>query len=95
MTVDIKSPTLTPEELINVGLNSHLDLVNPGEQKQGLIDLGLPWGDQVKGQNNLKMDISQFVPLLSLLGPGTHKFEIKVISSSGQSAIKTLTLVTE
>ncbi|MDE6008761.1 MAG: DUF4493 domain-containing protein [Muribaculaceae bacterium] len=76
--VDIVSPSLSPEELAQVGLAAHLDLVNPGELKEPLNNLGLLKGDSVKGEKEVKFDITNFMPLLAVLGDGVHTFNLTV-----------------
>lgn len=79
----IDSTTLTPDELDGAGLAADLDLINPGEFKDGLAGLGFPVEDEVLNQKECKFDISGFISLLNLLGPGTHKFHLTVSDSSG------------
>lgn len=81
--IHINSSTLTQETLESVQLSSKLNLVNPGEYKEALENLGFPTGDNVKGQTSIDFDISKFVPLLGLLGSGDHEFEITVSDQSG------------
>lgn len=81
--VEIKSNTLTPDELSQVDLSDKLDLVNPGALKDKISGLGLPVGDEVKGKNDLDFDISGFMGLLCLLGEGNHEFILKVTDSKG------------
>ncbi len=94
LVVDIKSPTLTQETLIGVGLDSHLDLVNPGSLKEGMEGLGFPTGDNVLNQKKVQFDISQFAPLLGALGAGTHEFVIQATDAQGTTT-ESLILVTE
>lgn len=82
-TVDIDSPSLSPEELESVGLASHLDLINPGELKDALEGLGFPVGDGVKDQKKVKFDISGFMPMLAIFGPLQHNFVLTVTDASG------------
>ena len=79
----IESTTLTPEELSGVGLTNKLNLVNPGEYEEALNGLGFPTGDKVKDQNFCEFDISTFVPLIFVLGPGDHKFHMTISNASG------------
>lgn len=92
-TVDIDSPTLTPDELTNVGLRSHLDLVNPGELRDALEGLGFPVAENVKDKKEVIFDISDFGGLLCVLGPGEHKFVLTVKDADG-TTVKTLRLRT-
>lgn len=88
--VEIISPTLTTEELQGVGLDSHLDLVNPGALEPALTGLGFPV--YVAGKTYVKFDITNFLPMLAALGDGTHKFQLTVSDDEG-TTVKTLTLV--
>lgn len=92
LTVDIDSTTLTAEELEGVGLTSHLDLVNPGQFEEALTGLGFPVN--VGGKKDLTFNITDFLPMLSVLGPGAHKFIITVTDDGGTTK-KTLTLITK
>ena len=94
LTVDIDSPTLTPEELSGIGLGAHLDLVNPGSMAAGLESLGFPTGDKVLNQPSASFDISQFLSLLKILGAGTHTFNITATDAQGTTS-ELLILVTE
>lgn len=88
-TVDIDSPTLTKDELTAVGLDSHLDLVNPGNLEEAIAGLGLPVN--VGGKMEVTFDISSFMPLLAVLGEGNHSFIMTVSDSTGTTK-KTLKL---
>lgn len=79
----IDSNSLTPEELQVVGLSANLDLINPGELEGALNGLGFKTGNEVSGQKECSFDISQFVPMLQVLGAGDHKFIITVSDSDG------------
>lgn len=88
---DIVSPNLTEDEMQSVGLTTHLDLVNPGERQETLESLlGISLGDSIKGSvENIRFDISSFMPLLAIFGPGTHRFILRVSDSEG-AVVKTL-----
>lgn len=79
----IESSTLTPETLEGVGLTDKLDLINPGEFEESLNNLGFPTGTNVEGKTEVSFDISQFVPLLGMLGSGEHKFHLTVSDEDG------------
>ncbi|MDE5808499.1 MAG: DUF4493 domain-containing protein, partial [Muribaculaceae bacterium] len=87
---DIDSPKLTPDELSNVGLASHLDLINPGNLREPLTNLGLLNGE-VKGSKQVKFDLTGFLPLITILGPAEHKFILTVGDANGETT-KTLIL---
>lgn len=80
-TVDIDSPTLTPDELVGVGLAQHLDLVNPGDLEEGLSGLGFPVN--VGGMKECEFPLTDFLDLLNVLGPGVHTFKLTVTDASG------------
>lgn len=90
-SVDINSTTLTPEELQGLGLSTHMDLVNPGSFEGPLTNLGFPTGSAVAGKKSLTFDISSFMPMLTVLGPGNSDFKLTVIDASG-SVSKTIQL---
>lgn len=87
LTCDIDSEKLTKEELQTVGLDSHLDLVNPGALAEVLSNLGLPVN--VGGQKSVTFDITNFLSLLGSLGDGEHHFVVTVKDANG-TATKTL-----
>lgn len=82
-TVEINSETLTPETLGTLGLAVQMDLVNPGPYKEPLESLKFPTGDAVAGQKVLEFDISDFMPLLDVLGPGNSDFKLTVTDAGG------------
>lgn len=86
--INIDSTTLTADELESVGLSADLDLVNPGEFEESLNKLGFPTGDDVKGQTSIDFDISQFIPLLNMLGSGQHTFTLTVTDANGTTTAK-------
>lgn len=87
--VKIESNTLTEDALQEVGLQSTLDLVNPGSLEEALTGLGLPVN--VAGQKDIEFNISSFMGLLGALGEGTHNFIMTVTDASG-TTVKTLKL---
>ena len=97
LEVAITSEKLTPEELESVGLSPNFDLAYPGDLEEGLSGLGFPVGDEVIGKTEVLFDISQYTILLSILGPGTHVFEIKVTDQASTPNImtKNLTIITQ
>lgn len=88
--VCIVSDVLDVAALSEVGLTDNLDLINPGQYEQGLRDLQLPL--DLKGATDRDIDISGFMSLLAILGPGSHDFVVTVGDSYGNTT-KTLTLV--
>lgn len=91
-TVDINSGTLTPDELEGVGLAQHLDLVNPGSLDEALEGLGFPIN--VGGKHDVTFNITDFMPMLSILGPADHEFVLTVTDANG-TTVKTLKLRTK
>ena len=88
----ISDNVLTPDVLTGVGLNPHLDLVNPGEYEEMLQGLGFPTGTNVQGQKSLSFDISSFMELLTMLNQeGNCDFKLTVSDASGTN-IKTIQL---
>lgn len=94
-TVDIESTTLTAEELEAVGLQTHLDLGEPGDLRDKLEGLGFPVAENVIGQNAISFDITQFGGLLSALGAGTHNFIMTATDQNNTKTVQTLTLITQ
>lgn len=79
--VDIESEKLTPDELNGVGLDSHLDMVNPGDLAEPLSNLGFPVN--VGGENDVTFDITGFMPMMAVLKTCDHEFKLKVTDESG------------
>lgn len=88
-TCDIVSEKLTAEELEDMGLSKHLDLVNPGASAEPLSGLGFPVN--VGGQHDVKLDLTGFLGLMKALGQCKHEFVITVADANG-STTKTLSL---
>jgi hypothetical protein len=95
LVVDIVSELLTDVALKDVGLSSHLDLVNPGEFREYLINFGFPIGDEVLGKNEVSFDITPFGVLLKMLGNGTHEFVLTATDEGGNVTTETLTLIAQ
>jgi len=93
--VTIDSDTLTPSELESVGLQADIDLVNPGDMAEALRQFGFPLGDEVRGKNEIRLTISNFMGLLMVTGVGEHDFVFKVTDNNGETTVKTLMLRTE
>lgn len=91
--VNIISNTLTPSVLVGAGLTDELDLINPGEFLVPLQDLGFlkPGVTSLKGEKDVELSITDFLPLLTILGEGTHQFRLTVTDANG-TTVKTLTL---
>ncbi len=82
-TVDIKSDTLTPEELDGVGVAEHLDLIEPGEFEAALKGLGFP--TCIGGLSEAEFDITGFLSLMTILGEANHEFKMTVTDANGTS----------
>ena len=90
-TVEIISEeVLTPEVLDAVGLAPELDLVSPGDYKEPLEGLGFPTGEKVVGQTSVSFDISDFMPLIPLLGTGDSDFRLTVTDNEGQTTVASI-----
>ena len=93
-TVDINSSTLDKKALMAVGLDSHLDLVNPASDgiNDNLVGLGFPTREKVLNQNVVSFTITQFLSLLDLTGNGDHDFVMTVTDANGVVSQATLML---
>lgn len=89
-SVKIISNTLTPEELSSVGLAAEFSLVNDTEYFESLGGLGFPTGDAVYGKSEVNLSITNFLSILSMLGPGDHDFEMSVTDMEGNVTTKTV-----
>ena len=92
-TADIVSDVLTPDALADVGLSDHLDLCAPGEYLEALTGFGLLKSETMLNEKDADFTLTDFLPMLSALGEGTHCFVLTVGDESGTS-VKTLTLKT-
>lgn len=91
--IEIKSNTLTPEELAGVGLASEFSLVTSTDMHESLAGLGFPVGDDVYGQTLIaedKLDITSFLSILKMLGSGDHDFVMTVTDMEGNVTTKTV-----
>lgn len=91
--IEIKSNTLTPEELAGVGLASEFSLVTSTDMHESLAGLGFPVGDKVYGQTLIsedKLDITSFLSILRMLGSGDHDFVMTVTDMEGNVTTKTV-----
>lgn len=91
-SVEIDSPKLTNDVLTGVGLSSKFDLITcltaeGKDVEEGLIGLNLPVKTQVKDQNDIKFDITDFMPLLGIYGAAEHKFILTVSDAGGKTVI--------
>lgn len=85
----IESETLTPAELQSVGLASELHLANPSEDEMEMIDtlagMDFPTTSDIVGQHEVPFSITGFLPMLNMLGPGSHKFIITATDELGSN----------
>ena len=90
--VIIDSPLLPESELQGIGLTSDFDLVSPGGYADKLSGLGFPV--HIGGETSVSFNISQFVPMLQILGSGTSNFHLTVTDSKGNTKTHTITITT-
>lgn len=83
--VEIISGTLTPEELVGVGLQKDIDLINPGQFEEALVGLGFPVN--LGGATEAEFDITEFLSLMAALGEANHEFRLTVTDANGTSVI--------
>lgn len=108
--VQIISDTLTPQELAGVGLCDNINLIYPEQSvdSTGKLDdkkkaeiggvlqgFGFPIGNDVLNKSEVRFSITNFLPLLSFTGNGTHRFVMTVTDNDDNVETKTLTLVKE
>lgn len=93
-TVDIQSSTLDKSALVAVGLDSHLDLVNPASDSMNdaLAGLGFPTREKVLNQKSVSFTITQFLSLLDFTGNGNHDFVMTVTDANGAVSQATVML---
>lgn len=89
--IQIISETLTPSELTNVGLTDKLDLVNPGSFEGALSGLGFPVN--VGGMSEAEFDITDFLEMLKILGPGTSTFKLSISDANGLSEFNLILVI--
>ena len=79
-TVDIESTAaaFSKESLNELGLDTHLDFINPGPMKEGLESLGFKTGDDVAGQTHMTFNITTFIPLFVVANNETVDFTLTI-----------------
>ena len=106
--VQIKSETLTPEQLSGVGLCDVLNLCQPTQSydsnnpsvyvdvEQPLRELGFAVGEDIIGKTSVKLSITQFLGILKAAGKDgdRHDFILTVTDAEGNKNVKTLKLQT-
>lgn len=94
LTVDIVSdaPAFSKESLQDVGLDSHLDLSNPGDLEEMIRGLHFPVREQVVGQTSVLFDITGFMPLMTVANNHDVEFVITVEDALGHQLVKSLKL---
>ncbi len=94
LKVKIDSQVLPPEELETVGLKDEFDLANPDPSLiTGFQSLGFPYGDNVKGQTEVKFELTGLIPLLGVLDPGTSTFILTVKDNQGNEKTQNVVFV--
>lgn len=97
--VDIDSDILTAQDLADVGLAQHLDLVNPDPSYEGFLGNLFPIKDQVRNQTFISgddFDITQFMGMLAGLANGAKgyaNFKLSIVDNNGQPGTETLQLL--
>ncbi len=83
--VRINSDVLSQSELQGMNLDTEMDLINPATDlmSAALADLGFPVEDDVEGATELTLNITEFMPLLALLGVGETTFDLEVSDATG------------
>ena len=96
-TVDIISTAsaFSKESLQDLGLDTHLDFVNPGDMKSGLESLGFKTGDDIVGQTNLTFNITTFGPMFVVANNEEVNFKLSISDAMGNPVEKTLMLEIE
>lgn len=96
-TVDIISTAsaFSKESLQDLGLDTHLDFVNPGDMKSGLESLGFKTGEDIVGQTNLTFNITTFVPMFVVANNEEVNFKLSISDAMGNPVEKTLMLEIE
>lgn len=90
---------LDKESLNGLNLDDKFDLVSPhyinepGDLEAALKGLEFPLGDEVKDQTYLQFDITNFIPLIFILGQdGTADFQLEITDNLGNTETKTIQL---
>lgn len=97
--VDIDSDILTAQDLAEVGLAQHLDLVNPDPSYEEFLGNLFPIKDQVRNQTFISgdtFDITEFMGMLAGLangGQGYANFKLSIVDNNGQPGEETLQLL--
>lgn len=87
--VDIGGGVLTPKDLQDLGLDAHMDLINPATDAMDamLLNLGFKTKDDVRGAKELQFNISSFMPMLVTLNiPGPVDFKLTVTDAEGEAS---------
>ncbi len=92
--VDINSATLDKNSLVGIGLDTHLDLINPANDtmNEKLTNLGFPTRDKVLNQTHISFAITDFLGLLDITGSGNHDFVMTITDANGGVTVKALQL---
>ena len=93
LVVDIVSeaPAFQPDQLQGLGLDSRLDLSNPGDLRGAIEGLGFPVAENVVGKTELLFDISQFMPLLGIAAEDEKvEFKLTLTDDYGHELVTSL-----
>ena len=93
LVVDIisKAPAFQPDQLQGLGLDSRLDLSNPGDLRGAIEGLGFPVAENVVGKTELLFDISQFMPLMGIAAEDEKvEFQLTLTDDFGHELVTSL-----
>jgi hypothetical protein len=93
-------PAFSAAALAAMGMTDKFDLVNPGALAPVLAQLGLPSGDAVLGKTSLTVNVSPFIPMITMLyseaaGAFDVSFVIAVEDEAGTKASSSMMLHVE
>ncbi|MBQ8864474.1 MAG: DUF4493 domain-containing protein [Rikenellaceae bacterium] len=94
LVVDIISDAAAfqQDQLQGVGLDTHLDLSNPGELREAIEGLGFPAGENVVGKTELVFDITDFMPLMVVAEDKKVEFRLTLTDEFGHTVVEGLKL---
>lgn len=92
LVVDIISnaEAFQPDQLQGVGLDTRLDLSNPGEMREVIESLGFPTSDRVVGLTELLFDISDFMAMMIVAEDKNVEFRLTLTDEFGHEISKSL-----
>ena len=94
LVVDIVSDAAAfqKDQLQGVGLDSHLDLSNPGALRGAIEGLGFPVAENVVGKTELVFDISSFMPMMIVANGKKVEFKLTLTDEFGHEVVTSLKL---